>query len=63
MKIEIGQRVKVVRSHWARPRQPGIITEINRDGSFVVQFDYKGIGFNGGLCLQLRQEDLEELSE
>jgi hypothetical protein len=61
MKIVEGARVRVSRSHWARAREEGTVIEITQDGAFVVQFDRKGIGFNGGLCLQLKQEDLEEL--
>lgn len=60
MKIEVGTRVKVSKQHWARARQEGTIVEITFDGMFIIQFDRKGIGFNDGLCLQLREEDLEE---
>jgi hypothetical protein len=60
--LEVGQKVRVHRSHWARARAVGEIIEILDDGSFVVKFDQPGVGFNGGLCLKLKQEDLEQES-
>jgi hypothetical protein len=60
VKIEVGTRVKIAKGHWARARQEGTIVEVTNSGMFIVQFDRKGIGFNDGLCLQLKQEDLEE---
>lgn len=57
--IVVGERVRVQRNHWARAREAGTITEVNDDGSFVVKFDRPKIGFDDGLCLVLRQEDLD----
>lgn len=59
MKITEGMHVRISRNHWARARQTGTVIEIQEDGRLVVEFDKEGIGFDGGKCLILRQEDFD----
>lgn len=67
--VRVGDRVKVLSNHWARPSQTGVIAKempgesLNQpDGRFLVYFDKDGIGL-GGRYLYMEEREFNVLAE
>jgi len=61
MKIKVGMRVRVARSHWWRSGVEATVLSLEPDGRFMVEFDEPGIGFDGGKHLILTTLDVEPI--
>lgn len=59
MTFDINDRVRVQRHHWARGGEVGTVIESEDQNKCVVEFDHKGIGYDGGMRLRLDELDLE----
>jgi hypothetical protein len=58
-KIEPGAMVRVIRSHRWRSGEVGTVVELKENGRFTVAFETPGIGYDGGLLLDLDTSDVE----
>lgn len=58
-KIDVGTVVKLVRNRAWRPGETGTVVALLPSGRFTVQFDKPGIGYDGGLCLDLDDNEVE----
>lgn len=50
---EANDRVRVLPQHWARGRQLGTLGEMDSSCRYLVEFDRRGVGFDGGKFLYL----------
>ena len=56
--LEVGTRIKVEPKHWLRGNSIGSVVELLDNGRFMVEFDTKGKGFDGGIHLVLAEMDV-----